>query len=388
MLFGSQVVHVLKYGRSLSQLGHSTVVIPLIPSVRKTEYEKLIAQARVHATQSKMGRMDVHPIFLKATDSRILTLLNPTVFFKDFGSILKVIARTKLHTVICFYVPNACPLVILKRFFGFSLAVVATGGDVNLEKGILRSLVRRLVCRNTDFLFAMSGELKDKLKRETGRDPILIPTGVDTSLFKPNPVGSRLREKWGFKQNDAIVLTVCNLVRDKGVDVLIRSIGLLNPRQRRRLKLVIVGGGPERIELQRLVSELGLDEHVFFLGFVGKLKEEELLELYNITNAFVLASYSEGLPSVLLEAMACRCVCIATNVGDVSKVIHDGHNGFIVDPGDSQGLAERIERALSLPSTQLDAMQNHARRTVMEKYDVMELCKRMTDLVLRERENK
>lgn len=325
--------------------------------------------------------MHIHPILLKATSSRFLTLLNPTVFLKDFGSILRALSREKPDTVICFYVLNAYPLLILKRLYGFSLAVVATGGDVNLEGGTVRSLIRQLVCRYCDFLFAMSEELKDKLKKETGRDAILTPTGVDTSLFKKDLAGSTLREKWGFRQDDAIVLTACNLVREKGVDVVIRSIGMLSERKHRHLKLAVAGEGAERDRLQRLASELSVAKQVYFFGFVGI---PELLELYSIADVFTLASYSEGLPSVLLEAIACGCVCIATDVGDVSKLIHDGHNGFIVTSGDSYGLAEKIERTLSLPANQLNIMRDRARRTVVEKYDIMKLCKRMVDVILGE----
>ena len=93
---------------------------------------------------------------------------------------------------------------------------------------------------------------------------------------------------------------------------------------------MVVGEGEERKTLEELSYALGLQQQVTFMGLRSKI---ELLELYNIADLFVLSSYSEGLPRVLLEAMACGCISVATDVGSVNAVVVNGRNGFTIEPG-------------------------------------------------------
>lgn len=81
--------------------------------------------------------------------------------------------------------------------------------------------------------------------------------------------------------------------------------------------LLIVGDGEERKSLEKLSAFLGIKEKVKFIGFRNR---KELLELYNIADLFVLASYSEGLPRALIEAMGCGCIPLVTNVGELATL--------------------------------------------------------------------
>ncbi|MCJ7506460.1 glycosyltransferase family 4 protein [Candidatus Bathyarchaeota archaeon] len=376
MLFSSCVLHVLQnYGKYVSQLGHHTIVTPLIPYTKNREYDALIDEAM----QSRTEHLQIAPIFLRARDSRFSTLLNPLIFLRDSLAVLQVVRQQKPEAIICFYVLHAFPLALLKGFLGFSLAVVAMGGDVNLEKGFLRRLATKFICWRSDLIFAVSTELRDKLKGKTGRDAILIPTGVDSTFFNKDPSRVHLREKWGFRPDDTVILTVCGLIRRKGIDVLLESMSMLRYCRHGHFKLAIAGSGPEKGNLDKMVSELGLKKDVLFLGFRHR---SELLELYNIADVFVLASHSEGLPFALLEAMACGCACVVTDVGDASKAIREGHNGFIASPGDPLSLKEKIEHILSLPEGQLHSLQHRARQTAVEGYDIRQLTRRMVETVV------
>jgi glycosyltransferase involved in cell wall biosynthesis len=117
---------------------------------------------------------------------------------------------------------------------------------------------------------------------------------------------------------------------------------------------------------------------VEFLGFRSK---EELLELYNIADLFVLASCSEGLPRVLIEAMACGCIPVVTNVGDVMSVVRDGSNEFIVSPGNHEGLGERINQVLSLSAETANVIKNEAGCTVENQFDSRKTTKKMIDSI-------
>ncbi len=347
---------------------------PLIPLRKRNEYEKKTA----NFCKMTNKKLRIYPIFLKTPDSRFRNLLNPSILFRDWCSIFTTLEYLDPDAIICFYVNDAYPLVLLKKILGYSLFVVATGGDINLHEGLLYSLVRNLIYQHSDSVFAFSNELRDKIERESGYEAIVIPTGVDSSFFIPLDSRGVLREKWGFKQKDLVILTVCNLVKHKGVDIIIKSISILKNLAKHEIKLTIVGEGPERKAIEELASMLDLKQNVVFLGFRNR---EELLELYNIADLFVLASYSEGLPFVLLEAMACKSVCVSTNVGDIGKVITDGANGFLVDCGDPITLAEKIEKILSLPEDNICSIRRGARNTIVENFDFRVSTRTMTEII-------
>jgi len=97
---------------------------------------------------------------------------------------------------------------------------------------------------------------------------------------------------------------------------------------------------------------------------------------------FVLASYSEGLPFVLLEAMACETTCISTPVGDIGKMIRTGYNGFLVKTGDSTDLANRMNEALSLKVEKRLTISVRARETVERDFDLRRITLAMIQTLL------
>lgn len=380
-MFSSQIIHVINYVNYFSRTNNQFILSPLIPLTKKAEYENKF----IELTKSRYGNVIVSPIFTRISDSRFRYLLNPVKLVRDFLSILKTLKHWKPEAVLCFYLIHAYPLVIFKKILGYSLFVVAMGGDINLQgqgpsskkMEFFNKLLTRFICSRSENVFAVSYQLHDRIKEISGRESLVMPTGVDPSFFKLIEKED-LREKHGLTKNSFIVLTVCDLIVRKGVNILIKSIKILKSRVVAPIKLVIAGDGPERASLEELVSELELEKDVIFLGFKHR---SELLELYNIANLFVLASYSEGLPFALLEAMACECISIATNVGDVPRVLSDGKNGFLVSPGDPLSLADKIKHVLSLPEEELHLLCDQARRTVLENFDFRKLTKKMISII-------
>src|SRR5882724_6291687 len=108
-------------------------------------------------------------------------------------------------------------------------------------------------------------------------------------------------------------------------------------------KLVLVGDGPERAPLQRLVGELGLDDRVRFLG---SLPRTEVLEQLAGARAAILSSAWENLPHAAVEALSVGTPVISTAVGGVPEVVHDGENGLLVPAGDPHALAGALRRML------------------------------------------
>jgi glycosyltransferase involved in cell wall biosynthesis len=363
----NEILAVSKY---LSQLDHQFIVTPLIRFK-----DKMIYADSMLSLSQKSDNIIVAPIYLKSANSSLTNFLNPNTFMRDFLSIRKVIKKNEPDVIVCFYLSHAYPLVLLKKMSNFSLCVVAMGSDVNLENSFLQRKAREVVYRNSELIFARSWSLKEKIEKDHEKDVIVSPSSTDTSFFKPLESKSSLREKWNLNLTDRIVLTVCRLDKNKGVDILLKSMDLL---QNIFVKLIIIGDGEERKNLETLSSTLGLDDKVLFMGQRSKL---ELLELYNLSDAFLLASYSEGLPRTVLEAMACGCIPIATNVGSVGKIITDGQNGFLTEPGNHVGFSEGIKKMFTLPSEDLKQMQTKARESVIRDFDSGKVWKTMVNTI-------
>jgi glycosyltransferase involved in cell wall biosynthesis len=154
---------------------------------------------------------------------------------------------------------------------------------------------------------------------------------------------SLLRASWKLPANARIILAVGRLSKEKGHRVLIDALKLLHSRYS-DLHLVIVGDGPERRRCERQAEAAGIANRVLFTGH-----QKNTSGYYKLADLFVLPSLSEGSPNVLLEAMLARLPVVATAVGGVPEMVHDGRSALLVKAGDCLELAEAISRVLDQP---------------------------------------
>lgn len=192
---------------------------------------------------------------------------------------------------------------------------------------------------------------------------VVIHNGVDTNFFHPKNK-EESKNKLGLPKNKTLILTVRRLVYKNGLDTFIESASLL-ARDHPNLLFIVIGKGPSRKFIEKRIRELRIEDNVRLAGFVP----EKLLPLYyNAADYFVIPSSSgEGLPLVLLEAMACRLPVIATAVGGTPEVIKDMENGVLVPPRDPEALAETISKLLSNKELKL-AIGEEAQKTVEKKF--------------------
>ena len=141
------------------------------------------------------------------------------------------------------------------------------------------------------------------------------------------------------------VLFVGRLAAVKGVSLLLEAFAW-NRTRHPEARLTLVGDGPERFTLQARAIALGLDDVV---DFVGYRTQEEVALLLEQADMLVLPSFAEGLPVVLMEALASRIPVIATPVAGVSELVRDGETGLLVPPGDVEGLMVALDRLLGDP---------------------------------------
>ena len=363
----NEFLHAAKY---LAHFEQNFILTPLIRFKDKADYDVTLAQL-----SKTSENITVSPVYLKSPDSSFSNLLNPNVLISDFLSIAKTIRQTKPDVIVCFYISHAYPLTLLKKLSKFVLCTVAMGSDVNLENGFLQKKARKIVYRNSDLIFARSWKLKEKIEKEHKCSVIVNPSSTDTSFFKPLEYKIALREKWNINPDKHVIITACRLDKNKGVDVLLKALQALKTDD---VKVLIVGDGTERKALEELAASVGLQQKVMFMGHRSR---QELLELYNLSDIFTLTSYSEGLPRVLIEAMACGCIPIVTDVGSISALTINGYNGFTLTPGDYSVLSEKIRATLALPKEELKQMRTRARQSVVECFDSKKIWENMVDTI-------
>lgn len=187
------------------------------------------------------------------------------------------------------------------------------------------------------------------------------------------------RVHWDGGRKQVLFLGV--LIKRKGVHDLLEAIRLLKERgETADMQVVIAGSGEEEQALRQQCTALGLDGCVTFAGWTDSEKKRALLEQSHL---LVLPSYNEGLPIAILEAISYGMPVVSTDVGDISAAVRDGENGWLIQPGDTAALADRIRRVFdSLEGYQ--AMSDASRALAEAQFsdttyfDQMKQCYRTT----------
>jgi glycosyltransferase involved in cell wall biosynthesis len=176
------------------------------------------------------------------------------------------------------------------------------------------------------------------------------------------------------------ILYIGRLVPEKGQAVLLEALGLLGERGcRPRLRLA--GEGALRPDLERMAEELGVAGQVDFLGAVG---QDQLRDLYERAAVFCLPSFGEGVPVVLMEAMAMEVPVVTTRIAGIPELVEDGRSGFVVAPGHLEELADRLQRLLEDPELRR-GMGAAGRAKVIAEFDAERSAEELFSLFKRRR---
>jgi colanic acid/amylovoran biosynthesis glycosyltransferase len=160
------------------------------------------------------------------------------------------------------------------------------------------------------------------------------------------------------------ILCIGRLVPEKGQAVLIEALARLAERGV-PATVTFAGDGPQRAALERLAADLGVASAVSFRGAVA---QEDLRTLYETASVFCLPSFSEGVPVVLMEAMAMRLPVLSTRITGIPELIEDGHDGLLVPPGRPDSLADALE-LLSRDPALRQALGTRGRDKVLAEFD-------------------
>jgi glycosyltransferase involved in cell wall biosynthesis len=195
--------------------------------------------------------------------------------------------------------------------------------------------------------------------------------GVDPAQFPPS--GRRPQPGEPFE-----LLTVGQLAPAKGQHILISALARLTA-QGRKVRLRIVGDGALRASLEDQARRLGVRDRVVFEGFRDN---RELPDYYRRADAFVLPSFAEGVPVVLMEAMAMEVPCVASRITGIPELIEDGVSGLLVPPADEHALAGAIARLMDEENLS-GRLGRAARERVLADYQLETNLVQLVDLFRR-----
>ncbi len=189
---------------------------------------------------------------------------------------------------------------------------------------------------------------------------VVIPNGIDILQFRQDPeIRRQTRLNLGL-DGSFVLLFVGRLDISKGIRELIETAGRL-VKENPDLKILLVGSGEDEL-VRMLLMENSLENHAIMVGRI-----DNTVPYYQCSDLYVLFSSFEGIPLTLLEAMACGLPCVATSVGGIPEVLIDNVNGYVVKPGDREGLNRVISHVLKNKEG-VEKLSENARRTIEQRF--------------------
>jgi len=234
--------------------------------------------------------------------------------------------------------------------------------------------IARAIARKADKVILLSERLMPRAKKLNVKDNkiVVVPPGVDCNYFDPERPETKdrsaeLRRKLDLGE-DKIIGYVGRLFQGKGIHYLVSAMKEMKD-EHSDVTLLIIGDGPERGNLERMTTTAGIK--TLFAGW-----QSDVLPYYSLMDVFVLPSLFEGVPNVLLEAMAMGKPIVATNVGGNADLVEDGASGFLVSARDSQQIACALQKLIESSDLRL-RFGRVSREKIVESFSLDEAVRKV-----------
>ncbi|MCE9642750.1 MAG: glycosyltransferase family 4 protein [Candidatus Andersenbacteria bacterium] len=310
--------------------------------------------------------------------------------YKDYSSMIELVSfgisalaysvfftmKYKVDFVFAFFaVPAGWVAWVLSYLRGIPYGVYFGGSDIpNANPSRFKHVyplltpLLKTIWRRASFRSVCSEELRDLAKQaDPETDFLCIPNGVETSRFAPidRPANPKVK-----------ILFIGRLIPRKGFHRVVRALPKVRSLVRVPFEVEVVGTGLYREELDMLAEELGVSD---LIRYVGMVPYDQLEKSYQYADIFVLTSLSEGMPSVILEAMGCGLPVIASNVGGNNEIVHEGENGYLIMGDNVEDLAEKLSKLID-DSDLRDRMGKKSREYALE-YDWKNIMGKYNELI-------
>lgn len=205
---------------------------------------------------------------------------------------------------------------------------------------------------------------------------VSIPTGVDVQRFSPSVSGEAVRREFGLAPGQRVISVIGVLRSWKRIDLFIDVAAIL-AREEPSLRFLVVGEGPQEKNIRRKVEELGVGDRVFLLGH-----RNDVPEILAASDALVMTSMKEGLPQVILQALAMERPVVASPVGAIPEVVEHGETGFLCPAGEAEGFVAAVRSLLRDPALGR-RLGSAGRRRIVKEHSVIAMGEKTEGFYLR-----
>lgn len=377
---------VMSISESLAKLGHTIQVIAPYDISVKNDLISTVPVKRFKYIWPNSLHIMGHARSLKA-DVKLRPLVLLLFPFFMIASIINLIRECrKINAQIIhahWVLPNGFIAAVASKILGIPFIITLHGSDIFMaDKNFLFRAFARWTFKQSSYVTACSQELYERAKKINKEINIeLIPWGADPQKFKPLENREEIRKKYGWASDEIIISVLGRMVYKKGFSQLLDTApDLINSNP--KVRFVIGGSGPLENELKEKADKLGLSKPV---SFPGPIPWNEVPEFLGASDIFVLPSQRDeagnldGLPTVLLEAMACGLPCVASDVGGVSLVIDPGNNGFIFQPDNLDQMKEDLATLIEDGKLR-ETLGTKSRSDVITKFNWLNVAKSIENL--------
>jgi L-malate glycosyltransferase len=298
-----------------------------------------------HEFRNGVGIYRVKVLLRRSRDAAslvsMLTYL-PVAFIKGF-----ILMRKNRYDVINthFAVPSGPLGYLLGKIFKVPNILSLHGGDIydpskklSPHRNIFFKRVVKFILNRADYIVAQSSNTRDNAVKyyNPNKEILIIPLA-----FHPPELPKKNRKDLGIADDDFVLITIGRIIKRKAIDVSLNALAALNNS---RIKMLILGDGPEKEFLENLCRELGIEERVNFLGFVD---DETKYSYLKNSDLFILTSLHEGFGIVFMESMYMGLPIVCTNHGGQVDFLKHEKNALLINVGDIDACKKSIDRFIS-----------------------------------------
>lgn len=337
----------LLYGHSLDFGGVENHLLTIVRSLDHSHFRwRLFAPASEKFTR-QMQALGVEVIFWEQSHTF------------DLPAFYRLINLIRAHPVDLLHIHNPFSAIlgrVMARFVKLPVIVtihLATYTGIRTSNWRSRIRCRLFItietitnCWMKDRLIFVSNQLRDEALTFgviQAKQAIVIENGVDLRPYQNPPNRAILRNEIGEMQDTIVICTVGRLVEQKGIDLLLKAIGQL-PQYDQKISVWLIGDGPQRHDLEQMVIDLKIANRIKFLGF-----RDDVAQLLMVSDIFGLTSRYEALPLVLIEALAAGLPCVVTDVGENTRMVKAGENGWVIPIEDPEAIANALDSLIRNP---------------------------------------
>lgn len=305
----------------------------------------------------------------------ILTAI-PFIFFKS----LKLAKKEKINLIHSHGFFSGIVGFFLSKILSIPYLITIQAADFSLyHQGILSRIlypfyrfIEKIIYKNAVLCHSVSYYLAKHYEGLGIKNNVVVPNGVEikSGIMNYESGIMDLKRKLNIKENEKVVLTISRLTPKNGMNDLIECLNYLKEEN---IKLIIIGDGEQKKELEKLAAELNLKNKIIFLGEVN---HKEVPEYLSLAEVFIRPSIAEGFGIVFLEAMAAGVPVIGTPVGGIVDFLKDRETGLFCKVKNPQNIAEKIKILLTDEELRLKLIES-GKKLVKEEYDWENIAKKI-----------